>query len=584
MSKKLNWYAWLAVIVVGITSCIKIIREPDVWWQIRTGQWILENNQVPKIDVFSFTYLNDPWINVKWFAEVLMATVNDVFGAEWLVLLQIVCIILILSFCLKLTNTVGLKYTDVKPSIPKMGIMISVLLMLFTINYRMNSRPEMFSHLLVIVYLYYLFKYSKSKSNWLYIIIPLQIVWTNTHEAYGMGIVLILIFLFSHWVEYFLYKQEKPLKFTLVGIGAILSSAINPNGAKMIAHPFNIFGQLSENKFTSELVGFKNEDFWQYQAFIMLVVFAVCLLFLLKREGKKFSSIKEVANTLGIAYLLIVLAFFYLSLTAFRNIPFLMIVCTPLLAKFIDAKFSTENKKKYYGVIAASFFFYCFMASNQYYNKLLPYQRFGIGVNAERTPIGAAQFLKENNINGKGFVDFLTSAYFLYELQPDYKSYIDLRDLDVFTSKFFNNIFRVYRAPETQLTGGKNLWQFLNELDDFNYVVLLNKPQFKNLNNYLVHTDNAYELVYADKLNSIYLKRNPQNLTLIDKYGFSNGKMDVFAKTTNYQNSGSAEVVSKILWPFNNTKNDTTFGVLSSYYYNYLRSSYYNYIGTPLPN
>ena len=575
MNKKLNWYAWISVVIVGIISSIKIIHEPDLWWQIRTGQWILANNEVPKVDVFSFTFLNDPWINVKWFAEVLMASVNDFFGPEWLILLQIGCISLILFFCYKLTNTIGLKVFNTVSNIPKMGIMVSALLLLFTINYRMNSRPEMFSHLLVIVFLYYLFKYSKSKSNWLYIIIPLQILWTNTHEAYGMGVVLILIFLFAHWTEHFLFQQERPLKFTLVGIVAILSSAINPNGAQMIAHPFNIFGQLSENKFTSELLGFRDGDFWHYQAFIMLIVFAVCLLVFLKSEGKKITGIKEVVKTFGLAYVLIVLAFFYLSLTAFRNIPFFMIVCTPLVASFIDVKFGVENKKKYYGVIAVSVLFYCFMGSNQYYNKLLPREQFGIGVNAASTPIGAAQFLTDNSIKGKGFVDYLTSAYFLYELQPDYKSYIDLRDLDVFNSDFFKNVFRVYQAPESQVNDGKTLWQYINELDELNYVVLLNSPTFKNLNSYLVHTDNTYELVYADNLNSIYLKRNAQNEALINQFGFSNGKIDVYTKISAYQNSGSAEVLSKILWPFNNTEKETQFSVL--------RSSYYNYIGSTAP-
>jgi len=576
MNKKLNWYVWISVIIVGIISSVKIIHEPDIWWQIRTGQWILENNQVPKVDVFSFTYLNEPWINVKWFAEVLMASVNDFFGSEWLVLLQIACISLILLFCYKLSNAVLFKYSTVKSSIPKIGIMISALLLLFTINYRMNSRPEMFSHLLVIVFLYYLFKYSMSKSNWLYIIIPLQIVWTNIHEAYGMGVVLILIFLFAHWAEHFLFQKEKPIKFTLVGIVAILSSAINPNGVQMIVHPFNIFGQLGENKFTSELLGFGDGDFWHYQAFIMLLVFAVCILFFIKGEGKKLAKTKEIIDTFGLAYLLIVVAFFYLSLTAFRNIPFFMIVCTPLLASFIDVKFNTENKKKYYGVIAVSFFFYCFIASNQYYNKLLPREEFGIGVNAESTPIGAAKFLKENNINGKGFVDYLTSAYFLYELQPDYKSYIDLRDLDVFNSSFFKNVFRVYQAPASQVSDDKTLWEYLNELDELNYVVLLNSATFKNLNTHLVHIDNTYELVYADNLNSIYLKRNAQNDALIKQYGFSNGKVDVYTKVTNYKNSGSAEVVSKILWPFNNEKKSPKFGRL--------KKLYYNYIGTSVPN
>jgi hypothetical protein len=215
------------------------------------------------------------------------------------------------------------------------------------------------------------------------------------------------------------------------------------------------------------------------------------------------------------------------------------------------------------------------MGSNQYYNKLLPKEQFGIGVNPESTPIGAAHFLKENNVKGKGFVDYLSSAYFLYELQPDYKSYIDLRDLDVFNSDFFKNVFRVYQAPQSEVNGGKTLWQYINELDDLNYVVLLNSSTFKNLNTHLVHTDNTYELVYADNLNSIYLKRNAQNEALINQFGYTNGKKDVYNKIPTYKNSGSAELMSKILWPFNNTKKQPKYGVL--------RNSYYNYVGLPAP-
>ncbi|MFD1552865.1 hypothetical protein DNU06_08125 [Putridiphycobacter roseus] len=575
MKIKLNWYAWFSVIIVGVISAVKIIHEPDVWWQIRTGQWILAHNEVPKIDVFSYTFLNEPWINVKWFAEVLMASVNNFFGAEWLVLLQIGCITLILVYAYKLSKAINLKYVHVKSTMPKLGIMLASLLLLFTINYRMNSRPEMFSHVLVIIFLYYLFKYSMSKSKWLFLIIPLQILWTNTHEAYGMGIVLILIFLFAHWAEYLFFKKEKPLRFTLLGVLAIISTSLNPNGFKMIAHPFNIFGQLSENKFTTELLGFKDGEFWHYQAFMMLLVFAACLLFFLKKNGKTAFSLQGVIDSFGLPYILIFFAFFYLSLTAFRNIPFFMIVCTPLLASYIDVKVTSENKKQYYGVFALSLFLYGMLASNQLYNRLLPREQFGIGVNSETTPIGAAKFLKEHEIKDKGFVDYLTSAYFLYELQPEYKSFIDLRDLDVFHTEFFQNTFRVYQAPTSALTTGQTLWEYYNELDEFNYIVLLNAPTFKNLNNYLVHSDDDYELVYADNLNSIYLRRNKQNEALIQQYGFSDGKKDVYKKMTPYPNSKSAETWRKVLWPFENVKKEEKFTVI--------RSLYYKYIGTKAP-
>ncbi|MBK6446242.1 MAG: hypothetical protein IPF81_13385 [Bacteroidetes bacterium] len=41
--------------LITIAFSIKALKEPDVWWQIRTGEWILEHHQVPVSDVFSYT-------------------------------------------------------------------------------------------------------------------------------------------------------------------------------------------------------------------------------------------------------------------------------------------------------------------------------------------------------------------------------------------------------------------------------------------------------------------------------------------------------------------------------------------------
>jgi hypothetical protein len=36
-----------------------LLREPDTFWQIRTGQWILEHGTVPVTDFYSFTALDE---------------------------------------------------------------------------------------------------------------------------------------------------------------------------------------------------------------------------------------------------------------------------------------------------------------------------------------------------------------------------------------------------------------------------------------------------------------------------------------------------------------------------------------------
>jgi len=44
--------------------------DPDLWWHLRTGQWIVETGTVPHTDPFSFTRAGQPWVSHEWLSEV----------------------------------------------------------------------------------------------------------------------------------------------------------------------------------------------------------------------------------------------------------------------------------------------------------------------------------------------------------------------------------------------------------------------------------------------------------------------------------------------------------------------------------
>ena len=388
--KHLPRIAWISVFLVAIVSCIKFIYEPDIWWQIATGNWIIENKTVPTIDVFSHTYAGEPWINVKWGAEVLMAFVDKTLGVELLPILQIVCLLGILFFIRKLYYQFANNINFNKKMI--FGLVIASLLMLFIVNFRLNSRPEMFSHLFSIAALYLIINYKKTNSNLIFLLIPLQIIWTNMHEAYGMGIVIIGLFFISFWVEFmFLKKQEegigisfKPTKFSIAGIIAILAVAINPHGFKMITHPFNILGQLSKNKFTEELISVGTEGYWKYQSIFMVIIALLILYSIFTTKGVKF--ILKPIKSYGLGYCIILVAFLYLSFTSFRNIPFFIFAATPILASILSSiELKRENKTPLYLVsIVASLLFYVSITTNYFYEKLLPIEQYGLKINAKK--------------------------------------------------------------------------------------------------------------------------------------------------------------------------------------------------------
>ena len=579
--KLLHKITLLFLVLLGIVSCIKSIYEPDIWWQIATGNWILENGQVPTTDIFSYTYAGDPWINVKWGSEVIMALIAENAGVEFLPLLQAVVTLLMGFFLYKTSQLFASKSFSKETFVTAFGVM--GVLFLFLINYRLNGRPEMFSHLFTAILLYLLAKFYQSNSSFIFWMIPLQIVWTNMHEAYGVGMVVSVLFTLSLWIEHLLFSKKNvsgdaksPIQLTLATLLSILAVGINPQGMKMILHPFNLLGQLNENKYTEELISFTTEGYWRFQSIGMVILLLLFVVILIKKG--KGTIFQKPSSLFGLAPTLVVFAFFYLSLTSFRNIPFFLIGLFPLMTWIICSRLSSVNKLNLWtkGLLGIQVIFYLSLVSGVYYSHFLPQEKYGLQVRAEMNPTGVSKFIKEQNIQGKGFVDYLSSSYLIYH-NPGFKSYIDLRDLDVFPTNFFDNVFFLYQNPTMPIQGGGTPWSFADSVDNFSYVVTLNNPQFRQFNQFLFHENQEFELIYADNLNSLFVRKTEDHQQLIESFGFKPDKA-IFRQTTIPETSPLATRLSQLFsWGYQpESAKEFATQAQSNAYYQYLGIQFVN--------
>lgn len=513
----------LLLVLIACGLSFRELKEPDLWWQLRTGEWMLEHGQITMQDIFSFTHEGVEWINVKWGFEVVYAWLSNLAGPEIILLLQALVLIGILAL---LAGTIKTRAQASGTSLRDGSITAVLLLFMVICGFRFNARPEMFSHLMLAAYLYVLTK-AKTHPKLLWALIPLQIAWSNMHEAYGMGAVLMGIYVFSILLESKLLKQKTRMVTLLPIALAILSIGINPRGITLYTHPLEIFSQLGENQFTTELYGWTDKNYYDFAGVTSILVAIIALVRIIKTPKGKPGRLKSIMSVHGAFLILTLIAFLVLGLKSHRNIPFMMIAVLPMMSGNLLG--SIKNHK------ASSAIAICLCAimmlvipTNGYYNLTRMNQKFGYKVSATQTPLGAAQFLKHQQIKGKGFTDYFSSSYLLWKLQPEFKTYLDLRDLDIFPAAFMTNVQQAYLAPDARLAHGQTLWQFLDSLDRFEYVVLLNSENFMNLNRYLVHQTPDFELVYADPLSSVFVRTNGANKGLIEKYGFANGGRNVF--------------------------------------------------------
>ena len=76
--------AALTALIVGVgTGCFieKAVRlDPDMWWHLSVGDWIVQNHSFPHNGIFSGTAANRPWMAYSWGYEVLLSRSYDWFS------------------------------------------------------------------------------------------------------------------------------------------------------------------------------------------------------------------------------------------------------------------------------------------------------------------------------------------------------------------------------------------------------------------------------------------------------------------------------------------------------------------------
>ena len=77
------WDGLLIVLIVAaafLLGCQELF-DSDVWWHVRSGQWIWANGRVPDRDPFTFTSSDRPWIDLHWLFQLILAGAHGIGGA-----------------------------------------------------------------------------------------------------------------------------------------------------------------------------------------------------------------------------------------------------------------------------------------------------------------------------------------------------------------------------------------------------------------------------------------------------------------------------------------------------------------------
>ena len=525
--KKLSYFAGLLAIG-GICALLTLmanveIKDLDLWLHLAMGRFIIENGYVPSVDVLSCTMAGKPWVNHEWLFQIIAYFSNQWGGADGLILLQVVVVLLTLTFLLLL----GYNKEN------QLSTLIPLFLVLFVYRDRFTIRPDLFSLFFLTFFLYILF-YHIHRRWALPVLFISQILWTNMHGFFILGPGLALVLVGSQWLKRhtrLLYEWNQVDRFTdqeyrrLQGILAVLILAclINPLGLEGAWYPLKILGHLSsESKiFFAKILELQKPVDWRhplaltpYLHYKLLIVISFLSFFINRRK-------------INLDLLLLWAVFLVFSLSAIRNLAYfafmayfvIFVNTSGLLAEQAALLKAVSAKMRHIFSLLIKIVIVLYLAdygtrlSYSGYYDFDTYQRkseFG-GVSLRNFPYRAVDFLVQNNIKGNFFNDFNSGAYLVGRAFPNIKVFIDGRT-ELYGAEFFDRQDLAWR-------GDKKVFDEIVEKYRIDGLFLgsVHAPIAQKLL-WQVSQDAKWVPVYLDYDAVIFLRDAPQHAEVIQKH------------------------------------------------------------------
>lgn len=226
-----------------LDSAASGITDPDYYWHISYGEWILDHGRLPTIDFWSWTYDGHPYRLTQWLGELVMGIAHRAGGELGTQILSTLLMVLALAFSYRAARC----FLDNRLAALTVALFCDNLL-------NLPCRPHQFTHLGLAILTAILADYlTTGKRRGLFWIPPLMALWVNLHGGYAVGLSYLWLVVGAAIVEPYLTQRNKEelrtvaLPLAIAAIAGTLATLINPYGAGAWSYAVEIAGLKSSS-------------------------------------------------------------------------------------------------------------------------------------------------------------------------------------------------------------------------------------------------------------------------------------------------------------------------------------------------
>jgi hypothetical protein len=413
---------------------IRTIEDPDLWWHLKTGQYIIETKTIPHTDIYSHTSVGKEWVAHEWLSEVMMYAIYRSMG--WAGLFFIFSLLVVLSF--------WIAYTRCRKDAPPLVVAAIIVVAQMAAMPTIAPRPRIFTLLFTSIFLAILDQALRGNKRNVWWLVPCMVLWVNLHGGFLLGPALIVLAiagtLLNGWQSNLPKFQilARIRTLSLVLIACFLAGAINPNTMRIYSYPFEtVFSPVQQ----SVIQDWFSPDFHD-SSFIPLaiLILATMAAYALSTERERPSD------------LLFILASCFATLKSARHVSIFALAVIPSLVEHWHnwvittnyGKRATAPETTAKGLPLVLNFILVLTVGLAHvpriYRTLVHYPTYANFVQ----PVEAVEYIRMHNLPTQIFNKLEWGGYMIWTI-PSYRVYIDGRP-DMYGDAFVTEYLKVYNA------------------------------------------------------------------------------------------------------------------------------------------
>lgn len=382
-------------------------NDPDLWWHLKTGQFLWTTHTIPTIDHFSFTAYGQKWIPHEWLSQAILFEAWHLGGNRGLMLLFLVLASAVVVGGYHLCSSYAQH--------PKVAFLGALAVFVFATS-GFSLRPQLIGYLLLIAEMALLQLGRRRNPAYFYTLPLLFAIWVNCHGSFFLGLILAALLFATSFFSFtyggLIADAWKPAQRKALGIAIGLSAfatLLNPGGIRQVFYPLDTLFHQPIN--LAAIEEWKPLALNSQRGVCVLAVLGVILLIVLLRKAALYLD----------EAMLLVLGLWLAG--SHQRLTFVFgILAAPILTRMLAELWEPYNAARDRILPNALLLTLAFAATI----AAFPSQQMLVSEIASENPTGAVAWLKAHPIPGHMLNEYQYGGYLIWAL-PEHPVFVDGR-------------------------------------------------------------------------------------------------------------------------------------------------------------